>query len=171
MSSDRVDASISQSARRQAILVYLTMSAFAHLAWEVLQLPLYTIWNTGTLREKAFAVAHCTAGDVLIATSCLAVALIITRAREWPRAKYFAVAIVAIVLGVLYTAFSEWLNVSIRGSWAYSEWMPVIRLGTIRIGLSPLLQWMVVPTMSFLCVRRAVVHSSKILRCTHSNLG
>jgi hypothetical protein len=32
---------------------------------------------TGTMREKAFALAHCTAGDVLIATSYLAVALIL----------------------------------------------------------------------------------------------
>ena len=77
------------------------------------------------------------------------------------------VAGVAIVLGVLYTAFSEWLNVAVRGSWAYSDWMPVIRVGTFAIGLSPLLQWIVVPTLTFLCVRRAVVRLSD-LRCLSS---
>ena len=146
-----------QIGRLRAACVYLTVSALAHLAWETAQLPLYTIWSTGMLREKAFSLAHCTTGDVLIATSSLIVALILTRAREWPRAKYMHVAVVTIVLGVLYTAFSEWLNVAVRGAWAYSEWMPLIRLGGISIGLSPLLQWITVPTVSFVYARRIVV--------------
>ena len=157
MSRDRAAASRSQDRLRKAIIVYLTVSAFAHLTWEALQLPLYTIWNTGTIREKAFALAHCTAGDFLIATSCLVAALILAGSRDWPNEKFLRVAGVAIVLGVLYTAFSEWLNVTVRGAWAYSDWMPVMRLGTIGIGLSPLLQWVVVPTLTFLCVRRAVL--------------
>ena len=155
MSCRRAAASSSQDGLRKAITIYLTASAFAHLTWEALQLPLYTIWNTGTVREKAFALTHCTAGDLLIATSCLVVALILGGSRDWPNEKFLRVACVAIVLGVFYTAFSEWLNVAVRRSWTYSDWMPVIHLGTIGIGLSPLLQWVVVPTLSFFYARRA----------------
>ena len=155
MSRDHVKTSQSLDGRPKAITVYLTVSAIAHLIWEALQLPLYTIWNTGTMREKAVALAQCTAGDLLIATSSLFVALILAGSRDWPNEKYFRVASVAIVLGVLYTAFSEWLNVAVRRSWTYSDWMPVILLGTIGIGLSPLLQWVVVPTLSFFYARRA----------------
>jgi hypothetical protein len=44
-------------------------------------------------------------------------------------------------------------------------------LGSISIGLSPLLQWMVIPTFAFLCAHRAVDPSFKMLRCTHRDLG
>lgn len=160
---------ISQNGRLRSICTYLTISALGHLIWEVLQLPLYTIWTTDTLQHQAFTVVYCTAGDILIAASSLLVALTLVRAREWPRAKYLAVAILTILLGVLYTGFSEWLNVSVRGSWAYSEWMPQLRLGSINIGLSPLLQWIVVPTFSFLCTRRTA--AAQLLRCTQRDLS
>ena len=38
---------------------YLGVSIVANLVWEILQLPLYTLWATGTRKEQAFAV--CTA--------------------------------------------------------------------------------------------------------------
>ncbi len=37
-----------------------------NLVWEVLQLPLYSIWSTAPLVESAYAVIHCTGGDILI---------------------------------------------------------------------------------------------------------
>jgi hypothetical protein len=160
VSRDRLEVRHLQSGRLKSIRVYLTVSALVHFTWEALQLPLYTIWNTGTIPEKAVALAHCTASDLLIATSCLVAALILAGAREWPSEEFLRVAAVAIVLGVLYTAFSEWLNVAVRGSWAYSRWMPLIRLGSVSLGLSPLLQWIVVPTLSFLYVRGTVVGGS-----------
>ncbi len=51
----------------RALRRYLVASAGLHLVWEVAQLPLYTIWSTGTLKQQAFAVLHCTIGDVMIA--------------------------------------------------------------------------------------------------------
>src|SRR5205807_9351338 len=58
-----------------------------------------------------------------------------------------------LILGVAYTAFSEWLNIVVRQSWAYSERMPLIPLFGFRIGLSPLLQWIIVPATAFGLVR------------------
>lgn len=135
---------------------YLGISIFGHLLWETLQLPLYTIWTIGTPREQAFAVTHCTLGDVLIALSTLTLAMAIAGRGRWPREHFWLVAGIAMSLGVAYTAFSEWLNVVIRASWAYSEWMPVISLFGLSIGLSPLLQWIAVPCAAFLITRSAV---------------
>ena len=56
---------------------YLAASAIGHLAWEIVQLPLYTIWSTGSLREQAFAIAHCTAGDLIITTAAIVAALVV----------------------------------------------------------------------------------------------
>jgi hypothetical protein len=134
--------------------VYLGTMALGNLAWEVLHLPLYTIWTTGTLREQAFAVVHCTSGDLLIALSSLTIALVAAGNHLWPRDRFWPVALLTVVLGVGYTAFSEWLNVVVRASWAYSERMPVVPLFGVTLGLSPLLQWSVVPAAAFAIVNR-----------------
>src|SRR5206468_3567449 len=50
-----------------ALRRYFLASAAGNLVWEFAQLPLYTIWYQGSVREIAFAAVHCTGGDVLIA--------------------------------------------------------------------------------------------------------
>jgi hypothetical protein len=47
-----------------------------NLAWEIAQLPLYTIWWTDPGPRIAFAVLHCTAGDLMIGAASLAAALL-----------------------------------------------------------------------------------------------
>jgi hypothetical protein len=123
-----------------AIGYWTFFSVAYHLGWEILQLPLYTIWQSD-VSTIVLAVAHCTAGDALIALSTYAFAAAVARTWQWPTRRSTLGVASAIVAGVAYTAFSEWLNVSVRGSWAYDETMPVIA----GIGLSPLLQWVLVP--------------------------
>ena len=137
----------------RAIRIYLSLILLGNLIWEALQLPLYTIWQTGTPRQQAFAVVHCTGGDFLIATTALILALIAVGHRDWPMLHFKRVAAVAIALGLGYAVFSEWLNVSVRGSWSYSTLMPVLSLAGWKVGLSPLLQWSIVPTLCFVVVR------------------
>jgi hypothetical protein len=122
---------------------YLLFMALANVVWELAQLPLYTLWWEGSVGEIAFAVVHCTGGDLLIATSSLVLALLLFADGEWPEEGYSQVMATAIVCGVGYTIFSEWLNTTIRGSWAYTGQMPVVPI--LGIGLSPLAQWIVIP--------------------------
>jgi hypothetical protein len=148
-----------QSAWLPVLATYLAAIVGLNLLWEVLQLPLFMIWSTGTLPERAFAVVHCTGGDLLIALVSLMVVLIGTWAVDWPQQRFWRVAILAIAIGIAYTAFSEWLNVYVRKSWAYSHWMPTVTLGGVHIGLSPLLQWAIVPTLAFLAAQSVVRRS------------
>jgi hypothetical protein len=60
-----------------------------------------------------------------------------------------------LAFGLGYTVVSEWLNIVVRRSWAYSSLMPVVSLFGFGIGLSPLLQWIVVPTLALYAARRA----------------
>jgi hypothetical protein len=138
----------------RALRVYLVSAAAINLAWETLHLPLYTIWQSGTLRTQAFAVVHCTIGDLLIALSALVLALLVAGDRAWPDRRFRSVALLAIVFGLAYTIFSEWLNVVVRASWAYSPLMPVVTLFGLRVGLSPLLQWLVIPALAFMITKR-----------------
>lgn len=126
---------------------YVMFIAGANLIWEIAQLPLYTIWLEGTPGEIAFAVAHCTAGDILIASASLLGALLVIGNGRWPIERFGAVASLAFTAGLSYTIFSEWLNTEIRGSWAYTDVMPTLPL--IGSGLSPLAQWIVIPLAAF----------------------
>lgn len=107
------------------------------------QLPLYNIWHEGSLGEIVFAAIHCTGGDLLIASSVFLGALVIAGDGRWPYARFRVVAIITVLGGLAYTVFSEWLNTEIRGSWAYTEWMPTMPL--IGSSLAPLAQWLLVP--------------------------
>jgi hypothetical protein len=130
----------------KAFRIYLAVSAALHLIWEVLQLPLYTLWRTATARDIAFATLHCTAGDVLIAALSLIAALLIAGHSSWPDERVQHVFVAAVIIGLGYTIYSEWVNTVVRQSWAYSELMPTLPvLGT---GLSPMLQWLVVPSLA-----------------------
>ncbi|MGE0766383.1 MAG: hypothetical protein AB7L90_07960 [Hyphomicrobiaceae bacterium] len=122
---------------------YLPAAFGLHLAWEVVQLPLYTIWSD-PVSKQAFAVLHCTAGDLMIAGLSLLVALALAATPDWPRSGLRRVWVVLLILGVGYTIYSEWMNVNVRGNWAYAPAMPT--LPGIGTGLVPLLQWIVVPT-------------------------
>lgn len=137
----------------RALRVYLSVIAVGDLGWETAHLPLYTLWISGTMQQKTFAVLHCTAGDLLIALSCLTAALISVGHRAWPLKASRSVTLVTIILGVSYTIFSEWLNIVVRQSWAYSDLMPVVPL--IGAGLSPLLQWVFVPLAALTLAARA----------------
>lgn len=133
-------------------LRFVPALAALSLAWEIAQLPLYTLWEKGTPQQVAFAVIHCTLGDVLIGLSALLLALIATRAGPWPRWRWPELTAIATVIGVGYTGFSERLNTVLRQNWAYSDWMPV--LPVVDVGLSPILQWIVIlPTALWLARR------------------
>ena len=138
--------------RLATVLRYGVASALGHLVWETLQLPLYTIWYDGTAGQIAYAVLHCTGGDLLIAGATL-LAAVSMFGRGWPaeQTAFRNVAIAAIVFGIGYTVFSEWLNVHVRAAWTYSPLMPLLPpLGT---GLSPVLQWIAVPVAGFAWAR------------------
>lgn len=121
-----------------------------NLAWEVAQFPLYSLFSSGTSREIAFAIAHCTMGDVLIAVACFTVATIATRRADWPATQPMIGGVVALLFGLGYTAVSEWWNVYQAGSWSYAPSMPLL----FGLGLAPLLQWVVIPTLSIAWLRR-----------------
>ncbi len=132
---------------------YLLTVVMADLVWEAAHLPLYTLWQTGTPGEMLFAVVHCTLGDLLIALTAVTLGLVIAGHRDWPHRRFAAVAALTLVFGLGYTVFSEWLNIVVRKSWAYSGLMPVVSLFGLDIGLSPLLQWIVVPALAFYTAR------------------
>jgi hypothetical protein len=134
------------SATRQVLRRYVSAIAVGNLAWEAAHLPLFTLWQTSSAGYLAFVVLHCWVGDLLIAAVALSVSLLVC-GRAWPLHNYARVAAITVLTGAVYTVFSEWLNVEVRRSWAYATAMP--RVPPLGTGLSPLLQWIIVPLASF----------------------
>ena len=134
---------------------YLLTVAAANLVWEAVQLPLYTIWRTGTPGKNLFAAIHCTGGDLLIGLVSLTIGMTLVGHRDWPARRFAAVAAITLVTGFGYTVFSEWLNIAVRKNRAYSELMPVLSILGLKLGVSPLLQWTVIPAIALYAGRRA----------------
>lgn len=157
MSLRAVQSAVSPRGRRVASR-YLLIATAMDLVWEVVQLPLYTLWRTATPGGLAYAVIHCTAGDLIILAAALWLALVLTGDAAWPRRGYARVALVAAFFGVSYTVFSEWLNVEVWRNWTYGPLMPLLPLG---IGLTPFLQWLVIPPVAFVVTHAVLVRSNR----------
>jgi len=138
---------------------WVALTTPLHLVWELGQLPLYTIVWTESIGRIVFAVFHCTAGDAFISGGAYLMAGWCLGASDWPRTRAAAGATIALSFGLLTTARSEWVNVYGKESWAYTSDMPLL----FGIGVTPILQWIVVPLATLLWIRsrsRPIVVSS-----------
>jgi hypothetical protein len=138
--------------RATLLLRYLLFLTAMNLAWEFAQMPLYTLWQTATPGEIAFAAIHCTIGDAMIGGFAMIAALMLVAPAGWPETGRIRVLATALAFGLAYTVFSEWLNVHVRESWAYSALMP--RLPPLGTGLSPVLQWLILPPAAYVAALR-----------------
>ena len=130
--------------------LWTLLSLALNLAWEIAQIPLYTIFHEASAGSIAYAVLHCAAGDGLIAAGSFVLAAAALRDPDWIRARPWRGGAIAIAAALAYTAYSEWRNVYQLGSWAYTEAMPLL----FGIGLSPLLQWLLIPAAGVLVMRK-----------------
>jgi len=135
------------------VLRYIPLFAALNLLWEIAQLPLYTLWTDSNPPQIAFAVAHCTLGDVAIGGAALIVALVITRAGSIETWRWGRIAAITTLMGAGYTAYSEWMNTVALQSWSYSKLMPVLQVGEFALGASPLLQWLLIPAITLWLAR------------------
>lgn len=132
------------------LLRWVLLAFVLHGMWEIVQLPLYTLWENPDHRRVVLSLLHCTAGDVLIATSLFLLTAAPFRSFTWPVRQAWFGGSVMIAAGLVFTIFSEWYNVYRAGAWSYAASMPLVA----GIGLSPLMQWIVVPVLMISMIRR-----------------
>ena len=130
--------------------------------WEVLQAPLFEGMAAAPHSAAIGACVQATLGDVVIMLLAHASVVAVTRRRRWVLAPSQGEVAGFLAVGVAITAMIEWL--ATRGhwvqTWAYSSAMPVIP-GT-SLGLSPLLQWVIVPLTVLWFVRRQSAHAGAV---------
>jgi hypothetical protein len=92
---------------------------------------------------------------VLIGAAALFTVLICARETALSRWRWRRIATLSGLIGLVYTVFSEWMNITWLGSWTYADSMPTLAIGRFDLGLSPMAQWLVVPpTALYLAGRR-----------------
>ena len=123
--------------------LWSALAFILNLAWEIAHVRLYTIWMETDGPGIAWAVLHCSLGDVVIALAMFALAGIVLWRMDWPMSQPLTGGAILVIGALAYTAWSEWHNVYRAGSWGYTASMPTI----FGIGLSPLLQWLNLPPL------------------------
>ena len=112
-----------------------------NLMWEIAEVRLYTIWAATDGTSVAWALLHCSLGDVVIALAMFALAGIVLWRSDWLASSPWTGGAIVAIGAMGFTAWSEWYNVYRVGNWGYTSSMPMI----FGIGLSPLLQWLILP--------------------------
>ena len=131
-------------------LIAILLSAYAmHFGWEMAHAWLFAPMDRLPFWQATAWCARAAAWDVAISVAAyLAAALAVRNAlwihhsARWPYAIYFAIG-----LGITI-AIERWA--SAEGRWQYREAMPTIA----GIGLTPLLQWIVIPAVLLFVIRR-----------------
>ncbi len=133
---------------------WLAIALFAflsHFAWEIFQTPFYASMAEASHWAAVLRCTRATAGDVVIAELAYVSGALVARDRLWLGLARRTVPFAACLgLGLAVTIALEWWNVYVRGSWAYSTAMPVF----LGIGVSPLLQWILLPPVTLWLARR-----------------
>lgn len=113
------------------------------LLWEVAQFPLYTVWHQNDWGYILYGLAHCTVGDLLILLVIYELVAMLNRDRRWFEGNILFNGLLFTLAGLGYTIYSEITNVRIKGTWGYTEMMPIVP--GIEIGGTPFLQWLLIP--------------------------
>ena len=132
--------------------LWLALALVLNLAWEIAHVRLYTIWETADGTTVAWSLLHCTLGDAAIALSMYALAGVVLWRVDWPASRPWTGGVIVVIGALAFTAWSEWYNVYRTANWGYTASMPMI----FGIGLSPLLQWLILPPVMVLGFRRLV---------------
>ena len=128
--------------------------------WKLLQAPLFEGMAAAAHSTVMAACLRGTLRDAVIMLLAHASVAGVTR-RRWVLAPSGCEVAGFVAVGVAITEMIKWL--AIRGpwvqSWAYSSEMPLIP-GT-GFGLSPLLQWVVLPAIALWFVRRQLAPAGR----------
>jgi hypothetical protein len=123
-----------------------------NLPWELAQVPLFAGMPTARHWTAVLACGRATLGDVAIALAGFWAVAAVVGTPRWVLAPTRGGVLGFTAAGVAITIGMERLATGPLGRWAYAERMPIVPL--VDVGLSPLLQWVVLPPLVVWFVHR-----------------
>jgi hypothetical protein len=140
----------------------LNVAVFAFLLnypWEFLQVPLYLGMAEASHWEAIKICTRATFGDVLIMLVSYWIVAAVARTRWWILSSRVAQLVIFATVGVSITVIIEHFAVrsaSEAWGWRYAPAMPIVPL--LGAGLTPVLQWIVLPPLAAWFVKRQLGH-------------
>ncbi|MFV2004768.1 MAG: hypothetical protein ACC650_06140 [Gammaproteobacteria bacterium] len=127
-------------------LQLLMLALPLHLLWEIAQFPLFTVWHEGDWGYILYGLVHCTLGDLIIMLAAFWLLALLNSSRYWIYSSpVFLNLVLFTATGLGYTIYSEIVNTRIKGTWGYTELMPIVPL--VEIGGMPFMQWLLIPSV------------------------
>lgn len=149
------------SARGGYWLPELSFALFAflfHFVWEMWQVPFYEGMATAPHFEAVKSCTTASLGDALITIMAYWAGAAVG-SRHWPLKRQAGPLMIYLFTGLLITIIVEWLSVELLGRWDYVPGMP--QLPVLGTGLAPLLQWLILPPIVLVIVRRQIGASAE----------
>lgn len=134
-------------------------ASLLHFCWEMLQAPLYRGMTSTPHWEAIVQCAQATLGDVAIALAAYAATVPLWGGRWWLGGASRRCWLSLLGAGLALTIGFEVVNVYVRHRWAYGPAMPIV----LGIGLTPLLQWTLLPPLTVWLARRHLLGAEMIL--------
>lgn len=149
-------SSVSKLLNRALSLPEFNLFLFAfllHFVYEVWQSPFYDFYDAPTLADKILALTHCTFGDGVITVGVSLVVSLTMRSRRWITYPTKQAVAWFIVLGWLYTFFSEIYRTRIAHLYG------TLGLSVPGLGISwlPLTQWLIIPPLVLFLSRHQIL--------------
>jgi hypothetical protein len=123
--------------------------------WEFLQVPFFAEMPSMAHWQAVRFCTQAALGDVLIALGAYWIVAMLRRDRAWILQANAAAMLAFIALGVVATLGLEWHATVLQQRWQYSDLMP--RLPFLGTGLTPVLQWLLLPPLVIWLARRQIL--------------
>jgi hypothetical protein len=128
----------------------ITLATFAlHFAWEMGQMPLFTPMDRLPFWQGTAWCARAAGWDMVISAAAYLAAALAARTIQWPRQRSASPLAIYFLVGIGTTIAIELWALSV-GRWQYREGMPTVA----GVGLAPLTQWILIPAVIVLILRR-----------------
>lgn len=135
-------------------------SFLLHFVWEFVQVPAFS--GMAEMGHWA-AIKLClsaTIGDVGFALTAFWVASLAARSRDWVLEPTRLPLGLFLAMGIMLTIGFEYYYTNVSLRWSYSELMPLVPpFGT---GLTPILQWLIIPPLVVWLTRRHLLGARAI---------
>jgi len=115
-----------------------------HFPWEMLQAPFYQDLAAAEHWNSVLECGRATLGDAVIALTAYGSTAALHRDPLWLARPALGASATYLGAGLLLTMILEAVNVYVLHRWSYSPQMPTV----LGIGLTPLLQWLVLPPLN-----------------------
>lgn len=142
---------------RLLVLPELNVALFSfvfHFVWELLQVPTYAGMAQLDHWTGVLVCTQASLGDVGFALIAFWITAGIARSRRWIVKPTLYQVLIFVGIGVALTIGFESFYTRVTFRWTYSELMPIVP--PFGVGLSPLVQWIVVPLLVLFVVGRQI---------------